>query len=408
MKYPKLFTIIILFAVSFQIALGQSNRDKGEMIEYKNPFWEKIKESSEEFEKKEEKKKLSFKMNFDDYDLPESTDEFTQVWHNEPISQGWTGTCWCFCTTSFFESEIKRVHDREVKLSEMFTVYWEYVEKAREYIRTRGQSRFSEGSLHNAVIRTWQNHGAAPASAYTGLQPKQEFHNHSKMYKEMMHYLKSVKEAGAWNEEVALETIKSIMNHYIGVPPESFSVNGQMMSPKEYLDKVVDLDLNNYIDVLSLYEHGYWNVVEHDVPDNWWNGANYHNVPLDVFMDAAKNAIKNGYSFAIGGDVSETGYNSHKEVAMVPSYDIPSDYIDEMARQFRYSNGTTSDDHGIHVVGYKEDDSGFWFLIKDSGSGSRNGDNEGYYFYHEDYIKLKMMNFIIHADAIKDIMKNFK
>ena len=26
-------------------------------------------------------------------------------WHNAPISQGNTGTCWCFSTTSFLESE---------------------------------------------------------------------------------------------------------------------------------------------------------------------------------------------------------------------------------------------------------------------------------------------------------------
>jgi bleomycin hydrolase len=33
--------------------------------------------------------------------------------------------------------------------------------------------------------------------------------------------------------------------------------------------------------------------------------------------------------------------------------------------------------------------------------------NFGYYFFHEDYIKLKMMDFTIHKDAVKDILEKF-
>jgi bleomycin hydrolase len=95
-------------------------------------------------------------------------------------------------------------------------------------------------------------------------------------------------------------------------------------------------------------------------------------------------------------------------VAMIPTFDIPSEYINEDARQFRFSNKSTTDDHGIHLVGYLEKNGTDWFLIKDSGSGSRNGSNEGYYFYHEDYIKLKIMDFAVHKDVVKDILTKFK
>ena len=159
---------------------------------------------------------------------------------------------------------------------------------------------------------------------------------------------------------------------------------------------------------MSLMEKPYWQKVEYKVPDNWWRSEEYHNIPLEEFMEAIKNAIKNGYSMSIGGDVSESGYSSENDVAMIPSYDIPSKYIDENARQFRFSNKTTTDDHAIHLIGYKIDDnSNWWFLIKDSGSGSRNGNFPGYYFYHEDYVKLKMMSFTIHKDAVNEILKKF-
>ena len=91
------------------------------------------------------------------------------------------------------------------------------------------------------------------------------------------------------------------------------------------------------------------------------------------------------------------------------SFHLCHEFIDENARQFRFSNKTTTDDHAIHLIGYKIEENGdWWFLIKDSGSGSRNGRFPGYYFYHEDYVKLKMMTFTIHKDAVKSTLEKCK
>ena len=129
-------------------------------------------------------------------------------------------------------------------------------------------------------------------------------------------------------------------------------------------------------------------------------------------MTIIKNSIKAGYTVAIGGDVSEAGFDAWSQTAVVPTFDIPSEYIDENARQFRYSNNTTTDDHGIHIVGYVEKNGKTWFLIKDSGSGSHNAGKEsknfGFYFFHEDYVKLKMMSAMVHKDMLKDILPKMK
>jgi len=144
------------------------------------------------------------------------------------------------------------------------------------------------------------------------------------------------------------------------------------------------------------------------VPDNWWDSDVYYNVPLDVFMSIIDSSVRKGYSIAIGGDVSETGIYGTVGVAVVPTYDIPSAYIDESARQMRFSNGSTTDDHAVHLVGWTERKDGTWYLIKDSGSGAHNNPYaKGYYFYHSDYVKLKMMSFTIHKDAVKDILNKF-
>jgi len=224
----------------------------------------------------------------------------------------------------------------------------------------------------------------------------------------MQTYLNNIKSTNAWDEEEAVTVIKAIMNHYMGEPPTEFYYDGTKYSPKEFLNNYLMLKLDDYVDILSYMQQPYYQQVEYEVEDNWWHNNDYYNVPLNVFIEALKNNIRNSYTMCIGGDVSEAGYDSWHKVAVVPTFDIPSDYIDDSARQFRFSNKTTTDDHGIHLVGYMEKDGKDWYLIKDSGSGSRNTGDKGFYFYQEDYIKLKMMDFMVHKDAVENILKKFK
>ena len=210
--------IILLTHTSIEL-FPQQPKNKGNLRVYENEFYDEIKKASEDyFDKKEEKKKV-FKVDFTGLDLPESIDKFTYYWHNDPLSQGNTGTCWSFSTTSFFESEIYRINKRKVKLSEIYTAYWEYVEKVRRFVRERGNSYVAEGSEANAVRRIWEEYGIVPAESYSSKMPGQKFHNHSKLIAEITKYLESVKERNAWNEEEVLATVKSILNYYLGTPP---------------------------------------------------------------------------------------------------------------------------------------------------------------------------------------------
>ena len=106
------------------------------------------------------------------------------------------------------------------------------------------------------------------------------------------------------------------------------------------------------------------------------------------------------------------GLDRGTQCAVIPDFDIPSAYINDDARQFRFSNQTTTDDHGMHLVGYLEKDGKDWYLIKDSGSGSKNNDPNakewGYYFFSEEYVKLKMMDFMVHKDAVKELLDMIK
>lgn len=412
--------ILIGFGLCLALVVNAQNKDKAKIdIQEKGKgfYYETILKdvnAVNETQTKAEPYKR-FVMDQSGKDLPNKVDLYTQKWAQKVESQGNAGSCWSFSTLSFYETEILRQHNKTVALSEIYTVYWEYVEKARRFVQERGNSLFDEGSEGNAVARTVNLYGTVPAGEYTGLINGRKYHTHAKMVEEMSAYLQTIKATNAWNEKIVLSTIKSIMNHHIGVPPTKFTVENVEYTPMTYLKDYLQINPNDFVEILSYKQEPYWEQVEYKVPDNWWHNADYYNVPLDVYMEIIKDAIREGYTMSIGGDVSEAGFLRETQCAMVPDFDIPSEYINEDARQFRFSNETTTDDHGMHLVGYLENynkDGKDWYLIKDSSSGSRNNDPNapefGYYFFHEDYVKLKMMGFTIHKDAVKKILKKFK
>jgi len=415
MKKIVLFSALMMMGSS---AFAQ-NADKGKMIEVpKKGFYDDVvlKDVQQVQDSLEAPKpKMKFIMDMTGMKLPDKLNLYKSQWSNPSISQGNAGTCWDFSTTSYFESEVYRQSGKKVKISEIHTAYWEYVEKARRFVRERGNSEFGEGSEGNALARVANQYGLVPESAYTGLINGHKYHTHSDMFHEMDSYLQSLRTSNAWNENTVLETIKSILNHYLGEPPVSFSVDGKNFTPMTYMKSYLKLNPTDFVEIISLKQSPYWQKVVYDVPDNWWRSADYYNVPLDVYIKAVKKAIRDGYTMSIGGDVSEAGLSRENQCAIIPDFDIPSAYINEDARQFRFSNKTTTDDHGMHLVGYVENFNGDgkdWFLIKDSSAGSRNNDKTapefGYYFFSEDFFKLKMIDFTVHKDAVQDILNQFK
>jgi bleomycin hydrolase len=338
---------------------------------------------------------------------PDSPDAFKAPFHFPPIRQYRTGTCWCFSTTSFFESEIKRLSGREVKLSEMYTVYWEYVEKARGYIEKRGHQPFASGSEDDAVVIIWKKYGAVPASAYSGLVAGEDKFDDVPMVDEMAAYLRFAKGHDFWDEDTIISQIRAILDRHMGPPPGEFEYEGERYTPKRFLDEVVDLELDDYVEFMSTLSLPFYEQGKYDVPDNWRPTEEYYNVPLDEFYEIITRAAGMGYTVAIGGDVSEPGRYGFEDAAIVPTFDVPQEYIDQDSREFRFYNKTSTDDHGVHLVAKTEVGGRDWFLIKDSASSATWGKHNGYYFFRDDFIKLKMLSFMVHKDAAEFLMSKF-
>lgn len=366
-----------------------------------------IRDAQKATRKTEQEKEKQLRFDMSGIIKPDAPASFTQSFHLPPQAQYLTGTCWSFSTTSFYESEVYRLTGQQVKLSEIWTVYWEYVEKMRRFVRERGDSLIAEGSESNAFQHIWPSYGVVPAAAYPGVLDARGRHNHAALINELNALGDWVKEHDLWDETLVSRLTRDLLDRHLGAPPEVVTWHGATMTPQEFLAGVLKVRPEDYVEMMSTLSVPFYTRGEYKVPDNWWHDATYHNVPLEVWYGGLKTAVQNGFTVAIGGDVSEPGINGFEDAAVIPSFDIPQELINQDSRELRFDNHATEDDHGIHLVGIAQAGGHDWFLIKDSGRSSRHGKFEGYYFYRDDYIRLKMLTYTVHKDAVQGILTKF-
>jgi bleomycin hydrolase len=366
-----------------------------------------IKKKQEEKKEKERVEKKVLVSSLPPDQVPGSPEAFKQIPHLPPVPQYYTGTCWSFATTSFLESEVIRTSGREIKLSEMATVYWEYLAKASRFMAERGDSLFSEGSEASAVMRIWKEQGAWPLEAFPGFTGEDKRHDHQRMVREMTGLLDTFKSQGMWDEASALSMLRVVLDRHLGSPPGSFAFEGKTLDPKAFMGQELAIDPDDYVSILSTLSFPFYTQGELDVPDNWWHDASYYNVPLQEFYNAVKKAAADGYSMVIAVDYSEPGRDADNDVMFIPDFDIPSDHIDQLAREYRLAHEVTTDDHGVHLVGTLSHAGHDWFLVKDSSRGALRGKHKGYFFVRDDYVLLKVLSFTVHRDAVTDLLAMF-
>jgi bleomycin hydrolase len=367
-----------------------------------------IRKRQAEEKKKEREQARSLQSDMAGVNPPPAPAACKPLFHFPPVAQYNTNICWSFAATSFYESEIFRLSGKQIKLSEVWTVYHEYLAKVQRWVRERGASLVAEGGESNAINRIWKTHGVVPATAYPGYLAGGEKLDHERLIGEVKAYLDYVKKNDLWDEKDVLAHVAVILDKHLGAPPRRFAYNGREMTPLEFLKNETPLNMDDYVDVMSTSYYPFYTFQEFAVPDNWWHSKEYLNVPLDAWYGLILKAIKAGCTVGIGGDVSEPGKLGFQDVCFIPSFDIPAAYIDQDAREFRIANNTTEDDHGIHIVGYKNYKGHDWFLVKDSGRSARWGKHEGYFFFRGDYVKLKMLTFTAHKDIAKALLAKVK
>lgn len=352
--------------------------------------------------------------------------------------QNKSGTCWCFATTSFFEDEILRKTGKELDLSEMFSVYHCYADKADKYIRMNGKINFAQGGSNLDVPYVWQRYGVVPESVYSGLEYGENKHSHYEMEAALKGYLDAVNRnpnrrlSTAWKKGY-----NAILDAYFGALPETFEVDGKSYTPQTYAQSL-GLDMADYIPFTSFTHHPFYISFGLEIADNWIWGQ-YVNVPLDELKAIVDNSLEKGYTVLWAADVSEGGFKWKEGFAVMPKekteadmegtelarwvkmsdsdredarWDIngPVDEIDvtQETRQEMFDRQETTDDHSMVIVGYAVDQNGKrYYKVKNSWD--TNHVYDGFFYVSEAYFLSKTVDVMVNKEVVpKDIMKKIK
>ncbi|WNM18555.1 C1 family peptidase [Flavobacterium capsici] len=341
------------------------------------------------------------------------------------ISQGRTGTCWSFSSTSFLEAEILRITGRKMDLSEMYNVKYTYLDKAENYVMRQGKAQFGEGGLNHDVINSAKKYGIVYEDMYTGKVNPNERFDHSKMVKELEDILKkAVADTPAkypnWKQDY-LATLDKYMGQ-LSIEEKSLSQNNTLdrvsnkenksLSPKQILE-LSKLNLNDYITVTSFTQAPFYSQFILNIPDNFSNGF-FYNLPLNEFIQTIDYALDNDFTLALDADVSEPTFSSTAGMAVIPMNDTdakeiltsikPEKQITQEYRQQEFENFNTTDDHLMHIVGKVKDQKGnIYYKVKNSW-GTDSGKN-GYIYMSVAYMRLKAISVMLHKDALAKTTK---
>lgn len=348
-------------------------------------------------------------------------------------NQSRTGTCWCFSTLGFLESELLRQGKGEYDLSEMYIVNHSYKDKADKYVRMHGKSNFSQGGSFYDVLYAWKNYGIVPESVMKGLEYGEEQHAHSEMEQLAISYVNTViKNPNGKLSPVWKKGFDGIIDTYLGKLPETFTYNGKEYTPMSFA-KELGLNPDDYVSLTSYTHHPFYSAFPIEVEDNWrW--SNSYNLPLDEFMQVFDHAINNGYTIAWGSDVSEKGFTrngiavapdmelletagsdqdkwvglsrTEKDAAIKKMLEKPCKEITvtQEMRQQDYDNYRTTDDHGMQIYGIAKDQTGKkFYMVKNSwGTDSKY---KGTWYASEAFVAYKTMNIVVHKDALPKEIK---
>ncbi len=350
-------------------------------------------------------------------------------------NQNRSGTCWAYSSLGFFEAELLRIGKGEYNLCEMYLAHKTYEDRAKASVRLHGDISFSEGGSFYDAVYCMKNYGMipeeampAPGSLYGDtLANFTEFFPLATKYVESIAKSESKQLSPAW-----MNGLNGIFDAYLGKVPETFTYKGKTYTPQSFQESL-GLNLNDYVSLTSYTHHPFYKPFILEIQDNWRWGESY-NLPIDELMQVMDNAINNGYTFAWGSDVSETGftrnglavfpdteekaadlsgsdmahwlglstYEKQKEAQTKP---CPEKSYTQKERQRDYDNWTTTDDHGMLIYGIAKDVNGTeYFMVKNSWGDA--GKYKGVWYASKPFVRNKTMNILVHKDAVpKDIKK---
>ncbi len=327
---------------------------------------------------------------------PAKTFTDVKVLPSTPVKdQASTSTCWDFSALSMLESELLRMGKGEYDLSEMWIADHVYREKADAYYRMHGNNTFGPGGLGHDVMTAIAQWGIVREGDFSGLWPYETRHNHDELQNVLQGDLDAVLRSRPGPSPKWSKGFDGILDAYLGPLPETIRVDGRSMTPNEFSDEVLGIDPSAYVEITSFTNMPFWQQVMLETPDNWAHDDNTWNLPLDDAMRVLQHAIESGYTAVIGADVSEPEFDQNAGYAIWKE----GQTITPEDRQEGWDRWTTTDDHGMHVIGVARDENGTTFYRVKNSWGDV-GPYHGHIYMSENYIRAKFDLFMVNRDAL--------
>ena len=350
-----------------------------------------------------------------------------------------SGTCWCYATLAFFESEILHKTGKTYDLSEMFIVNKDYMDQAIFHTRMHGLSKFSEGGSCDDALEMIKANGIVPENVMPkpGSLVGDTLANFTEFFPALEGYVSTIAKGNHDELSPAWKTgVQGIIDSYIGKCPTSFTYNGKTFTPKSFA-KSLGLDWNDYISITSFTHHPFYEKFAIEAPYKWrWSLS--HNVPLADMMTIIDQALDAGYTVAWGGDVSEVEFtrngiaininnnsikslkgtdaarwlNLSKNELSEKLSEVDSGELEAVAtqesRQERFDNWKMTYDHVMLIYGKAKDQNGKeYYMVKNSwGTSSKY---KGTWYMSKNYIADNTIYIFLNRKAIsKSMAKQIK
>jgi hypothetical protein len=340
-------------------------------------------------------------------------------------NQASTGTCWCFATTSFIESELLRMGKGEYDLSEMFIIRNNYIDRLKDNYLRQGKGNTGPGSLAHDWMRVFSKDGMVPDEVYTGLNYGSPTHNHG----ELQAYINAVAAVPVELKKESpqyFQIVNGILDTYLGKVPETFSYKGVSYSPKSFAASL-GINPDDYVEITSFTHFPFYTQGLLEVWDNW-SMARFYNVPLDELIQIMDYSFNNGYTVNWDGDVSEAGFSRQNGYAIMPlnqsaervrsdrtpgqgqMNSLPANPGPELnvtqdIRQSGYEGFSTTDDHLMHMTGISKDQNGTKYYKTKNSWGPERGPFNGYWYLSEQYVRAKTIYIMVNKKGIPPAIK---
>jgi len=353
--------------------------------------------------------------------------KFTDVkdLEDSPVkNQGSSGTCWSYSGNSFLESEMLRMGKPFVDISEIFTARCAYIERAKNYVRMHGRIGWGDGAELHDVLEIYKKYGAMPYDQYTGLNYGTTKNKFGEMQAALEGFLQGiVKNPNGKLTKNWLPAFTAVLDAYLGKVPEKFMFQGKEYTPLTFAKQVVEIPVEEYLEIGSFTFAAPYEKTFLMVEDNW-SLKEVMNVPMNDLTAIVDNALAKGYTIAWATDVSEKGFSWKNGVAIVPEKDYEEmdedekktmfdgpqkeKYITPELREDAFDNYTSTDDHGMHIVGVAKDQNGKEYYKVKNSWGDKN-DYKGYLYVSKTYFNFKTIAILVHKNVIPDeITKKMK